>query len=73
MPVDVPVDVELRQVHSHWLNVNPTDELADDVFDWLAGQLPGNTTNAYPMDERRLAHPAVERLLVATGFTGEPR
>ena len=66
---DVPAGVELRQVRSHWLNVNPTDELAADVFDWLAGVLTDNTINAYPTDERSRTHPAVERFLSASGFT----
>lgn len=69
---DVPDDIELWQVRGHWLNVNPTLTVDDELLAWLPGQLPDCTLGAYPMDERSRTHPAVVRFLAATGLPGTP-
>lgn len=60
---DVPDDVQLYLVRSHWLNVNPVPAVADEVLAWLADNLPGNVIAVHPMNQAATDSPAVTALV----------
>lgn len=63
---DVPIDVELYLVHSHWLNVNMEHHVIDKVLDFLS-ILPlyegYGIFNAYPMNEEAENNQSIQNFI----------